>query len=274
MAGHDDGPEYGSGGDALLAAIMDEPLSGDAREDAAFMAEYRAAVADLTTLRAQLRGLGDALAAPAHHTGPARTSPERTAARPSASASSAPAGPRRTRRPFAIALGALAAACAAAMLGGVVWLGMNPPSGASDASSGAAKEADSKAGGQSRYSPEAHIACSRVLVEGTVVSLTPLADGEVNVVLKVKRYYRPERSVKEHPTITVTLHGSAREDLKPGVYTLVRVPVLPGDRQDWEVGWGVGDARKDIEKALPGAAGMECPAGGDRTAGGDVPDDS
>ena len=78
-------------------------------------------------------------------------------------------------------------------------------------------------------------------------------------MLKVKRYYRPEQSVADHPTITVTLLGSAREDLKVGTYTLVRVPVYPTDRQDWETGWGVGDARKGIVEALPGARGTEYP---------------
>ncbi|OAH15253.1 hypothetical protein [Streptomyces jeddahensis] len=267
VAGHDDGAEYGSGGDALLAAIMDEPLSGDARADAAFMAEYEKAVADLTALQAQLRGLGDALAAPARHTtGQNRTTPKSTTR-----AASVPV-PGRTRHRFAIALGALAATCVAAVFGGVLWSGLSRGTG--DAASSAKEAADSAEGGASLYSPEARIACSRVLVEGTVVSITPRADGDVDVVLKVKRYYRPERSVKEHPTITVTLLGTAREDLKPGVYTLVRVPLLADDRQDWEVGWGVGDARKDIERALPGAKGMECPAGGDRTGGDDAPADS
>ena len=108
-----------------------------------------------------------------------------------------------------------------------------------------------------------HLACSKVLVEGTVQSITPTDDGNVRVVLKVKRYYRPEQSVADHPTITVTLLGSARADLKVGTYTLVRVPVYPLDRQDWETGWGVGDARKGIVEALPGARGTECagPAG-------------
>ncbi|MEZ3181449.1 hypothetical protein KYY02_22980 [Streptomyces pimonensis] len=51
--------------DALMAAILDEPLSGPARHDPAFMAARGAAGADLAVLREQLMVIGDALAAPA-----------------------------------------------------------------------------------------------------------------------------------------------------------------------------------------------------------------
>ncbi|MEU3788920.1 hypothetical protein AB0F07_03850 [Streptomyces fructofermentans] len=176
-----------------------------------------------------------------------------------------PAGRHRVRRYAAVAVGALAVATATTVLGGLVWLGQNG-AGDADVSKAESSQADSKAGGsldggRAEYSPERHIACSKVLVEGTVRSITPTADDTVSVVLKVKHYYRPERSVADHPTIAVTLADSAREDLKVGMYTLVRVPVNPQERQDWETGWGVGDARKDILRALPGARGVPCPDG-------------
>ncbi|TLS42441.1 hypothetical protein FE633_31185 [Streptomyces montanus] len=257
--------------DALLAALLDEPLPPEAVENEAFMAEHRSAVADVATLREQLRIMGDALAAESER--PER-SPAAEPLRPASTKLPRPAKPAkpaksvkpsRPRRYAGVALGALALGMGTAMLGGLVWFGMNGSAGsdsgaASDKS--AAQQGTNEDSGNAEYSPEMHIACSKVLVEGTVRSITPRDDGDVRVVLEVKRYYRPERSVAKHPTIAVTLLGSARKDLKVGDYTLVRVPVYPEDRQDWEVGWGVGDARKDIVDALPGARGLECPGPG------------
>ncbi|TPQ17499.1 hypothetical protein [Streptomyces sporangiiformans] len=259
--------------DALLAALLDEPLPPEALEDEAFMTEHRSAVADVATLREQLRIMGDALAAESERperspnpeplkparTKPVRAKPVRT--KPARTEKPVkPAKPSWRRRYGGVALGALALGMGTAMLGGLVWLGasggVGSSSGASDKS--AAQQGSNEDSGNAEYSPEMHIACSKVLVEGTVRSITPRDDGDVRVVLEVKRYYRPERSVAKHPTISVTLLGSARKDLKAGDYTLVRVPVYPEDRQDWEVGWGVGDARKDIVDALPGARGLEC----------------
>ncbi|MFD5078095.1 hypothetical protein [Streptomyces sp. NPDC058371] len=268
--------------DALLAAITDEPLPEGARDDAGFLAEHRSAVADVALLREQLALIGDALAdgtesarpvpvrAPKKRARRADRAPKQRTRRPD------PAPGSRRRRPPALVMvmGTLAAAVAATVVAGMGWLVVDSGGASNDASSSASSaktsggEADSKGGGSSDASsaPSSvsaaamHIACSRVLVEGTVVSITARDDGDVRVVLKVKRYYRPERSVTDHPTIAVTLDGIAREDLKPGVYTLVRLPVHAQDRQDWEVGWGVGDARKDILKALPGAEGLACSA--------------
>ncbi|GAA2336157.1 DUF4131 domain-containing protein [Streptomyces kunmingensis] len=223
----------------LMLALTGEPLPGDDPD-------APAVAADVALLRDQIRGLGDALAAP--------RDPEPVPV------VRAPA-PVRRRRPLRIALGGLVAACAAGLVGGMVWLAVSAP-GTGDSNSVSDKAAagsDSGAGsGKSGYSPEMHLACSRVLVEGTVVSVTPRADGDVRVVLDVERYYRPERSAKQHPTFAVTLDGSARQDLRPGVYTLVRTPVRAGDRQDWETGPGVGDAREEILGALPGAEGLNC----------------
>jgi hypothetical protein len=249
VAGYESGPA-GPGADALLAAIMDEPLPEEVRDDAAVLAEHRSAVADVALLREQLTALGDALAgdvpAPERAREPGRTR--------------APA--RRARRPLRLALGTLATAVAATVVAGMGWLvtqggGM----GAADSgASGKSAAADAKSGAQESYHSPVRVACSRVLVEGTVVSLTPGRDGDVRVVLGVTRYYRPQESVKDHPTITVTLDGAARQDLEPGVRTLVRLPVRPQEPPEWEVGRGIVDAREDILKALPEAEHLTCPA--------------
>ncbi|MCX4558063.1 hypothetical protein OHA02_17870 [Streptomyces phaeochromogenes] len=275
--------EY-EGMDALMAALTDEPLPEDARDDAEFLAEHRSALADIALLRDQLRLMGDTLATETPASEPQPLTEPQPPTKPKSLRTPKPlrtprqlrepkpfrppkaAGPSRPpwyRRYAGVALGTLVVGAGTAMLGGMVWLGVQGGGAGGSSDSSAAKE-DSGAGDSSLYSPEMHLACSKVLVEGTVQSITPTDDGNVRVVLKVKRYYRPEQSVVEHPTITVTLLDSARADLKVGTYTLVRVPVYPQDRQDWETGWGVGDARKGIVDALPGARGMECagPNGG------------
>ncbi|MGW1026278.1 hypothetical protein ACWD4J_21740 [Streptomyces sp. NPDC002577] len=253
VAGHDDGPEYGSGGDALLAAIMDEPLSGDARGDAAFMDEYRSAVADLTQLRAQLRGLGDALAAPAGRS----SVPERTAPVP---AVRAPA--RRTRRPFAIALGALAAVCAAAMFSGAVWLVGQSGAGAGDSSAadksaaGASQEgSDQKNDGES-MSAEGTVACARLIVEGTVERVEPLPGGaQDRIVLDVTRYYKPSSGKKR---VTFTMDVAVDPRLRPGDHTLILIPSYDPHPTIWSTGKDVAKDRRWIIKALPGSRKIEC----------------
>ncbi|MER5945032.1 hypothetical protein ABT127_03095 [Streptomyces sp. NPDC001904] len=230
----------------LMLAVCGDPLPDD-EPDAADVA------ADVALLREQVRGIGDALAA--------RPAPE-----PVSVPVRAPV-PVRRRRPLRIAFGALVAACAAGTVGGLVWLGTNAPGGvSSDAGASNKSVADPDSGGaagdEDGSSPALHIACSRVLVEGRVVSITPRADGDVRVVLDVTRYYRPERSAEKHPTFAVTLTGSAKADLKPGTYTLIRTPVHPGDRQDWETGRGVQDVRGGIVDALPEARGLACPGPG------------
>jgi len=279
--------EY-EGMDALMAALTDEPLPEGARDDAEFLAEHRSALADIALLREQLRLMGDTLAAETPDTEAASTrtpAPEDGRSEAEPPPAPAPLGkptPRRTprsirapkparpsqppwyRRYVGVAVGTLVVGAGTALLGGMVWLGVQGGAGDGGASSDSAAKQESGAGDSSLYSPEMHLACSKVLVEGTVQSITPTDDGNVRVVLKVKRYYRPEQSVADRPTITVTLLDSARADLEVGTYTLVRVPVFPQDRQDWETGSGVADARKGIVDALPGARGMKCagPDGG------------
>ncbi|MFD6290888.1 hypothetical protein [Streptomyces sp. NPDC060205] len=302
-------PEYGGaeyeeaayeGIDALLAALTDEPLPERARDDAGFMAEHRSAVADVALLREHLRIMGDTLAdappadappadappdggLPAAATDPGRPGDGRRAGPSRASAPLRPPGaprqgagprkPHRSRRYAGAAMGALVIAAGTALLGGLVWLGVQG-GGAGGADSDAGSKSDSSAaksegggdggGDTAAYPPEMRLACSRILAEGTVRSITSAGEGDVRVVLKVKRYYRPEQSAADHPTLAVTLPEEAREDLRTGTYTLVRVPLYPRDRPDYETGRGIADARKEIVEALPGARGMECtgPEGG------------
>ncbi|MFJ4717139.1 hypothetical protein [Streptomyces sp. NPDC088785] len=246
----------------LMLALCGEPLPDD-EPGAADVA------ADLALLRAQVRGLGDALAArpapePAPHSAPVPVPAPGPRPDPVVPAPVRRRAPDRRRRLVRIGLGALVAACAAGVLGSLVWLGVSAPGGVSVSSdSDKAAPGDRRAGGSADGSgddsvPGMHIACSKVLVEGRVVSVTPRAGGDVRVVVDVARYYRPERSAREHPTLAVTLDGSARADLAPGTYALIRTPVFAGDRQDWETGPGVREARGEILDALPRARGLSC----------------
>lgn len=223
----------------LMLAITGEPVPGDDGPDAA------AVVADVTLLRERIQALGDTLAT--------HRAPE-----PVRAPAPSPA-PVRRRGPLRIAFGGLVATCAATVLGGLVWLGVQAPGGASDKSAGSDSAAAKAQDGSGAHRGAQRLACLRWSFEGTVRSVTPRADGDVQVVLEVKRYYRPERSAARHPTVSVTLDGAARADLKPGTYTLIAVPLHAQDRQDWETGRGVGDARKDILAALPEARGLTCP---------------
>ncbi|MFJ8936093.1 hypothetical protein ACIRL0_10300 [Streptomyces sp. NPDC102365] len=272
--------------DALLVAITDEPLPAGARDDPRFMARHRSAVADVALLREQLRVIGDTLAddgpPAARVPSPGRPGDGRKAGPPRApappGAPKQPTGPRRPHRPHrsrryaGAAVGALVIAAGTTLLGGLVWLGVQGGGGGGAADSDAGAKSDSSAGRSedsggdtSSLSPEMRLACSKVLAEGTVRNVTSTGGGNVRVVLEVRRYYRPEQPVADHPTVTVTLPGAAREDLKPGTYALVRVPLYPrgplddeSGRPDYETGRGVGDAREEIVGALPGARGLEC----------------
>ena len=176
--------------DALFAVLMDEPLSAGQRADPAFMAEHRAATADLALLRAHLTDIGDALAGP----GP------RPAPRPR------PAERRRLRaHPGVRALG-LAGALAAAFTGavfGIGWLAAGGGSGAMSNGASADKAAGSAAGsagqgGKEQGGGPGYLACARLVVEGTVTGVRQLAgSGEERVTLRVTRAYKPARTAAE-----------------------------------------------------------------------------
>ncbi|KUO02420.1 hypothetical protein [Streptomyces caeruleatus] len=221
--------------DALMAAITDEPLTDEARADAAFMAEHRSAAADVALLREQLGIIGHALAEPAP--------PE-----PEPQPAPAPA-PVRVRRPsrarrrmFAVAYGGLAVAAAASVLVGMGWLLTQGEGAHSDAGAAADKQASEAGGGGAFGSPQ-YLACSRLVAEGEATSVERLpGTTSLRVALHMSRYYKPDKGEQE-------LTFVVDESLVPGLR--VGDPVLIGIRQGTREPdfWAVGEQNIAPERA-------------------------
>ena len=261
-----DGNEY-DGMDALMAAIMDEPLPDAARADAGFMAEHTVATAEVALLRKQLGLIGHALAEP-------RPEPE-AAPKPKPKPKSVPkpvraVRPARRRHPGlrALAYGTLALAVVATMITGLSWLaahngGMTADSSSSadqgaKTSSGSAPENGSAAPG-ALSDPELYVACSRLLVEGTVTEVKPGSDPRKRITLAVTRSYRPAHGPAD---VTVVLAAGAQPAPRQGQHVLVGVPKGSDTATLWTVGDdAVATDGAAIAEALAAPGTTTCPAG-------------
>ncbi|MGW9030021.1 hypothetical protein ACWGQ5_39175 [Streptomyces sp. NPDC055722] len=266
--------EY-DGADALMAAITGEPLPDAARADAEFMAGHRAALADVAVLREQLGIIGDALAAPpGEASSPAAVRASRKDAAPDEAGRvtdrdipHVPRPVRRARRGRAlrIAFGSLAAVAALAV---VVGLGrLLSLSGAQSDSKGSADVASKSAGAAGKTDgdgpvpsdPEREVACSRLVVEGTVAEVGPLGDPRIRVVLTVTRYYRPDHGPAR---VTFLLDRGAEPQPRRGQHVLIRIPQGADGPTLWAVGGErVAANRAWITGALPGSLHTACPSG-------------
>ncbi|MFH9570252.1 hypothetical protein [Streptomyces sp. NPDC017230] len=263
--------QHPGGHDALMAAIMGEPLPLGAGADTGAEAEYRSAAADVELLREQLgiigRSLGEppaerrapAAAEPVHRPGPG---PRRSGPRPRRSGP----GPRRPRRrPLALAFGALAAACAAALVTGLGWLVVRSGSGAAeDTASGSAavgdKEADSAEAGGAAFGSPRYLACARLVAEGTVTGAEPVpGTGRHRITLDVTRSFKPEeRPERGGEPVTFVLDDTTAR-LAVGDHALIGVPrygntpdtVITGEE-------AVATERAWITASLPEARTLTC----------------
>lgn len=284
----------GSGGlDALLAAITDEPLPAHARADDAFMAEHRAATADVALLREQLTLLGETLAPehPAEH--PAEHQTEHQAEHPAAGAAARATIPVRrpvplrertaVRRLRAVGLGVAAVAAAGALFTGMGWLMTHAPGGADDSadSSTAAdqqSEAGSKSGGDSGYpslgepqsseapvdgdasgllsNPE-YLACTRLIVEGDVTAVDTGPDaGQERITLRVTRYYKP---VTGPADVTFVMDQEDRPRLAVGDHALIEIRQGHASPDLWATDEQEIAAQRDwITAALPKSRSLAC----------------
>ncbi|MET7457082.1 hypothetical protein ABZT03_35415 [Streptomyces sp. NPDC005574] len=229
-----------AGADALMAAITGELPPPEAGEDAALLAEYRSAAADVALLREQLGIIAGAL-----------TEPE-PAARP------VPVrAPRRGRRGFSLALGAVAVACAATVVSGLAWITVQAGDGMGGSADSSSDKSASQADGASRDAPQ-ELACARLVVEGTVTALRPLPGdpGRERVTLRVIRSYQPAGGRAE---ITVLRDDSTAPAVRGGDHVLV---VGRHSRTVVDT-WSVGDKevaaeRARITRALAGSPGTSC----------------
>ncbi|MEV7863681.1 hypothetical protein AB0O86_34040 [Streptomyces hirsutus] len=223
-----DGTEY-DGVDALMAALLDEPLPAAARQDPAFTAARDAAAADVAVLREQLGLIGDTLAREAEP-GPAPVRPLPAVARP----------PRRARRPLRGAFGALAAAAAASVVLGTGWLVTQ--AGQGDGMSSSA-EADRKAvdageapGGAkglagTGFGTPHYLACARLVAEGTVSAVEPVpGTGQERVTLEVTRRYKPAPGTG--PDENASAEEQAEEQDEAGEVTFLTGPTGPSGSTD------------------------------------------
>ncbi|MFF2845722.1 hypothetical protein ACFVT5_05255 [Streptomyces sp. NPDC058001] len=245
--------------DPLMLALTDEPLPDAARDDPETLAAHRAAVADIAELHVKIRQLGDTLAA--RETAPAPTPAPALTPRP------VPARPRRRVR---IALGALVTACALAVFGGFGWLVVQGGGmGANDtsaASKGDAKDVAPEGGQRDQgqngqgdlgdLSPEGYVACARLIVEGEVTRVEPLAGGDQDrITLTVDHYYKPSEGDK---VVTFVMDRAVDPRLRIGETALIGIPHGSGMPDIWATGADIPAQRAWIKEALPGSSALTC----------------
>ncbi|AVV42582.1 hypothetical protein PYK79_20005 [Streptomyces sp. ID05-04B] len=267
-----------AGLDALMAAIVDEPLPQESRADDAFMAEHRSATADLALLREQLGVLADALtaepavqaepaeqrAAPAHRPGRLRRSRP-----PRASRFSSPSRPSPGARLRPLVLRAAGVAAAGAMVFGAGWAVVQVGHGASDdadAKASAASDAGARADGPGAKGTEdagsplgdpGYLVCTRLVVEGEVTDVRPLSGTtRERVTLRVTHAYRPAESTRE-------AGFEMERDMDPLLAAGDHVLVALGRGSVTPDVWAVGEAdiapmRTALARALPETADLTC----------------
>ncbi|WP_086796645.1 hypothetical protein [Streptomyces caniscabiei] len=283
-----DGPAY-AGMDALMAALLDEPLPEDALRDAEFVASHEAAVADLTLLREQLGLIGDALATPGEEavtgvapgrpgaarpgdTAGAETEPGQVpgpATAPSASVTPLSSRPSRARRALRLTAGTLAAAAAASVVLVIGWGVLQPGGGASSSKSssdaGVSEQSGGDAGsldsdrrdGSASLSREGYVACARVIVEGTVTEVEAVSGGaQDRITVEVDRWIKPEKGEER---IVFPMSHDVDPRLAKGDHVLLG---FPGDSAQPDI-WTTKEAeiareRAWIEAALPESKRITC----------------
>ncbi|MFC8095303.1 hypothetical protein [Streptomyces sp. NPDC057301] len=247
-----DGYDDGRGGvDALMAAITGEPLTDEARADAAFMAEHRSAAADVALLREQLGIIGHALAEPM----PPAPAPEQA---PAPAPVRQPA--RTRRRVFTVALGGLAVAAAASVLVGMGWLLTQAGGGdtaSSGADSGSAAKDQASADADSAFGSPRYLACSRLVAEGRATSVEQLAGtGSVRVTLHMTRYYKPDKGEQE---LAFVVDENLVPGLREGDQVLIGIPQGALQPDFWAVGEkNIAPERAWITGSLAESRGLTC----------------
>ncbi|QYX83257.1 hypothetical protein K1J60_28970 [Streptomyces akebiae] len=274
--------------DALMAALLDEPLPEDALRDDEFVASHEAAVADLALLREQLGLIGEALtvsgedavtgvapgrvgaarpgdAAAGTETEPGQVS--RSASAPTASVTPLSSRPSRARRALRITGGTLAAAAAASVVLGIGWGVVQSGGGADSAKSGAgvSEQADSDGGTldsdrgdkSALLTPEGYVACARTIVEGTVTEVEPVPGAEQDrITVEVDRWIKPD---KGEDRIVFPMSHDVDPRLEEGDHVLLGFPRDSAQPDIWTTKAAeIARERAWIEAALPDSKRIAC----------------
>ncbi|KIE28024.1 hypothetical protein LK08_04895 [Streptomyces sp. MUSC 125] len=247
-----DGRAY-DGTDALMAAITGDPLPEDARRDPAFLAEYRKAEADVVVLKEQLAQLAEVLSgvpAPEEALVLSPLSENRPAGDRPGSVGH-PVGPVRTRRSgrpsrpgraLRVALGSLAGAAAFSLVVGFGWFVVRSEGSDTAMTAGRDHGAEKAADAPGRASgddgrpadPERVLACSQLVVEGTVTQVEPRKSSSANrITLSVIRSFKPAQGPAE---VSFLLDAGAQPAPRRGQHVLVRVAQGQPSASLWAVG--------------------------------------
>jgi hypothetical protein len=149
---------------------------------------------------------------------------------------------------------------------GMGWLVVQAGAGARDGAASGVKADKGAESAQKSLGPlgsPAYLACTRLLVEGTVTDVVPgPRSGEERVTLDVTRSYRPTDGSGDQATFVkgdVPAFGGPRS-LSEGDHVLVAVP-RRGEAADlWFVGeQDIAPQRRAIAEALPQARATTCP---------------
>jgi hypothetical protein len=231
-----------AGVDALMAALTDEPLPPEAHEDAACLAEHRSATADIALLREQLGIIGRALS----------ETPD--AGQPAPARAPVPVRAPRRRSFAAVAFGALAVACAGALVTGMGWL-LARSGGSADSASGSSAQQDS--GGDAKLSAPGYVACARLIAEGDVTGVEPVpGTAQDRITLDVTRYYKPAKGKDE---VTFVMDQAVDPRLRTGDHVLVGIPRHGASPDMWSVGErDIARERAWILRALPESRTLPC----------------
>ncbi|RFU84879.1 hypothetical protein DY218_20250 [Streptomyces triticagri] len=182
---------------------------------------------------------------------------------PGEDAGAGPGSPAALGRPWwrpvksrTVALRAIGVACGLAVFGTVLWLG--PLGGTGGGEQDAAKSASDTGagddGGSGSMSPEGMVACSSLIVEGTVETVEDLS-GMDRITVKVTRYYKPADGGSR---VVFPMDQNVDPRLKKGDHTLITIPKDDAAPENWATGKDIADLRKTVREALPGAAKTKC----------------
>jgi len=243
--------------DALMAAITGEELGDEARSDSAFLAEYRAAEADIALLREQLGFLGETFSETPSETPSETTSKAPSEVRPAPKPLPARLRPpsRARRRVRTLAFGTLAVAATAGVFTGFGWLLGH--SGADDRGADATSDSAAKAEAGVQFGGPEYLACATTVAEGRVTAVEELPAGQVRVTVRVSHSYVPTHGPKDLTYVVDTY--DLPEPLTRGTAVLFGVSQGSPAPDHWVVGTRrIAQERAWITASLPESRTLPC----------------